>query len=336
MKKKAGLVLVMTFGFVFLLAACGDKSQEDVVKKLEEKIDGMDGYKTTAEMTMNTGKEEDSFGIDVLHKKKDFYRVSLTNKEDKKGNQVILKNEEGVFVLTPALDKSFKFQSDWPENSSQPYLYKSLVSDVMQDEDASFKTTDSEYIFQTKTNYKSNNNLPYQEIHFDKKTYTPTKVNVLDKDEEAVVEVTFSDFDMEPSFEEGDFSREDIKSDSTEKASAEEQDTSFSVLAPEYSAGSEMDDKKEVDLDDGKRVVMTFNGDKHFTLVEEKRESVETASTPKEVDGDIVNLGASVGALTEEGIEWSLDGVDYRLASDELTQEEMVEVAKSVREKEEK
>src|SRR5690625_5969794 len=54
--------------------------------------------------------------------KKDLYRVALTNPEDEKGSQVILKNEDGVFVLTPALDKSFKFQTDWPENSSQPYL----------------------------------------------------------------------------------------------------------------------------------------------------------------------------------------------------------------------
>src|SRR5699024_12095625 len=129
------------------------------------------GYKATAEMTMKTGQEERSYEVDVWFKKgqEDFYRVGLENEEEE-GGQVILKNNEGVFVLTPALKKSFKFQTDWPENSSQPYLYQSLVSDVLQDEDAEFEATDKEYIFQTKTNYQSNNNLPYQEIHFDKKT----------------------------------------------------------------------------------------------------------------------------------------------------------------------
>ena len=48
-------------------------------------------------------------------------------------SQIILRNEEGVFVLTPALNKSFRFQSDWPQNSSQAYLYESLVRDILQD-----------------------------------------------------------------------------------------------------------------------------------------------------------------------------------------------------------
>lgn len=336
MRKKQVLLAVIVFGFALLLAACGEKSQEDVVKKLDENIDKLDGYKTTAEMTMNTGEEAHSFQIDVWHKKKDFYRVSLENEEDEKGNQVILKNEEGVFVLTPALDKSFKFQTDWPQNSSQPYLYQSLVSDVLQDEDAEFEATDKEYIFQTKTNYQSNNNLPYQEIHFDKKTYTPTKVKVLDKDKNALVNVTFSSFDTKPSFEKGDFARDNASSESLadESVSGDEQDTSFTVLKPEFLAGSELDEEKEVTFDDGKRVIMTFNGEKNYTLVEEKRSSVETMSSPKEVEGDIVNLGHSVGALSEKGIEWEQEGVSFHLASDELTREEMIEVAKSVQGKE--
>src|SRR5699024_8734502 len=268
---------------------------------------------------MNTGEEAHSFQIDVWHKKKDFYRVSLENEEDEKGNQVILKNEEGVFVLTPALDKSFKFQSDWPQNSSQPYLYQSLVSDVLKDEDAEFEATDKEYVFRTKTNYQSNNNLPYQEIHFDKKTYTPTRVKVLDKDKKALVNVKFSSFDTKPSFEKGDFARENITSSSYANASVSgsEQDTSFTVLTPMYLAGAELDEQNEVDLDDGQRVIMVFNGEKNFTLVEEKRAVVETASFPEEMDGYIVNLGHSVGALTDNGVEWNNNGVRFHLASDE-------------------
>ena len=37
-------------------------------------------------------------------------------------SQIILRNEEGVFVLTPALNKSFRFQSDWPQNSSRLFI----------------------------------------------------------------------------------------------------------------------------------------------------------------------------------------------------------------------
>src|SRR5699024_5318859 len=99
------------------LTACGSKSQEGAVKKIEEKAQGINGYKATMQMTMKTGKDERDYDVDVWYKKEntDFFRVGLENKSEEDG-QVILKNEEGVFVLTPALKKSFKFQTEWPEN----------------------------------------------------------------------------------------------------------------------------------------------------------------------------------------------------------------------------
>ena len=53
--------------------------------------------------------------------KKDKFRVGLTNKTNNH-EQIILKNDDGVYVITPSLNKSFKFQSDWPYNNSQIYL----------------------------------------------------------------------------------------------------------------------------------------------------------------------------------------------------------------------
>src|SRR5690625_2007977 len=108
MKKNIGILITVALGLVLLLAACGEKSQEDVVAKLEDKIEEMDGYKAKAEMKMNTGQDDQEYQLDVWHKKKDLYRLALTNPEDEKGSQVILKNEDGVFVLTPALDKDRK------------------------------------------------------------------------------------------------------------------------------------------------------------------------------------------------------------------------------------
>lgn len=336
MKKNVGIWIVMVFGITLVLAACGEKSQENVVAKLEDNLAEMDGYKAKAEMKLNTGQEEQKYEIDVWHKKKDFYRVMLSNPQDEKGSQVILKNEEGVFVLTPALNKRFKFQTEWPENSSQPYLYQSLVNDIKKDSEATFTVTDEHYVFHTKTNYQSNNNLPYQEVYFDKKTYTPTLVKVLDKDKTALVEVNFSNFDMDPSFEENDFKLEETapSDDESVSASAEEGADTISVLFPLHTASAELTDKKEIALDDGERVIMTFTGEKNFTLVQEKKDVITTSASPMEVSGDIVNLGFTLGALTEDSIEWSYDGVDFYLASNDLTKQELVEVAQSVQGKE--
>lgn len=336
MMKKISILLVVVSSMVVLLSACGEKSQADVVKKLESTLSDMGGYKAIAEMKMNTGEEEQTYKIDVWHKKKEFYRVALSSNQDEKGNQIILKNKEGVFVLTPALNKSFKFQTEWPDNSSQPYLFQSLVNDIVKDGDAKFEATDSSYVFHTKTNYQSNNNLPFQEIHFDKKTYTPKLVKVMDKDKKALVEVSFSNFDMKPSFKDKDFALEDNMTSSFADApvSGNTDDEAMAVMLPTKTIGAELEEQKEIDLDNGKRVIMTFSGDKNFTLVQEKLDVVPTLSLPEAVAGDIVNLGFGVGVLTENAIEWQHKGANYYLASDELTREELIEVAQSVTGKE--
>lgn len=337
MKKNKSIWLVLALGLVLLLSACGEKSQEDVLQKLDEKLDEMNGYKATAEMKMDTGQESQMFNIDVWHKKKDLYRVKLTNDQDKKGSQVILKNKKGVFVLTPSLNKSFKFQSDWPDNGSQPYLYKSLVNDIKKDSEAEFSTTESHYVFQTKTNYQSNNNLPFQEIHFDKKTYAPVLVKVLDKDKNAVVEVKFTNFKTDAKFKKDDFEMEKnmtSSADSDVPVSTDPASNPFTLMFPLNTYGSELAEKKATELENGKRVIMTFKGEKNFTLVEEKVNVAQTMAGPKPVSGEIVNLGFAIGAISDNSIEWHNNGMNFFLASDDLTKEELIEVAKSVQGKE--
>lgn len=326
------LVLVC---IVFVLAACGAKSKEDVAKDLEENLDKLTGYKAKAEMTMNTGQEEQKYLIDIWHQKDDNYRVRLSNDKDEDGGQIILKNKDGVFVLTPSLDKSFKFQTEWPENGSQPYLYQSLAKDIMSDADAAFEVTETDYKFRTKTNYQSNNNLPFQEIFLDKKSLTPNLVRILDKDDHVLVEVKFTSFELNPSFAKDDFSMEKnmAAKDALKPVSGPGTTEVLEVILPEFTAGAELVEQKDVILDNGKRVILTFDGEKNFTLVQERVGAIPAMNMPKEVKGDIVNLGNAVAALSNNKLEWSYEGVNYILASDELTQEEMIEVAQSLQSK---
>ncbi|WP_010098109.1 LolA family protein [Ornithinibacillus scapharcae] len=334
MIKKSRLWMILGIGILLFLAACGEQSQEDVVKKLGENVEDLAGYKANVEMKMNTGQEEQLFNIDVWHKKEAFYRVALSSNKEDKGSQIILKNKDGVFVLTPELKKSFKFQSDWPDNSSQPYLYQSLVEDIINDEEAEFTKDENNYIFKTKTNYQSNNNLPYQEIYFDKENYTPTMVKILDTDGNAIVEVKFKSFELDPSFNDKDFEIEQNMASATPEDMPTSGDgviEELEVMSPVNTAGAELIDRVEVELDNGKRIISTFQGEKNFTLVQEKKDVVETLSSPVEVNGDIVNLGfGAVGALSDNALEWDYNGMNFYLASDQLTREELIEVAQSV------
>lgn len=334
-KNKRNFSFLIFIGLLLLIAAgCGGKSQENVIKKIDGTLEDISGYKAKAEMTMKTGQEERSYAVDVWFKKgqEDFYRVGLENEEEE-GGQVILKNNEGVFVLTPALKKSFKFQTDWPENSSQPYLYQSLVNDVLADNDATFTESETHYVFLTKTNYQNSTNLPYQEVYFDKKSYTPTGVKIMDKDKNVLVEVAFDTIDLNPNFAKDDFDRESIiESTMNDMSVSNMEEMELAVMFPLKTLGAELVEKQEVSLEDGERVIMTFKGDRNFTLIQEKVTSVPTSGGEmiEEVTGDVVNLGYSIGALTNNTIEWNYNGTDFYLASDDMTMEELIEVASSI------
>lgn len=325
--------MVMLFAGIMLLlvlSACGQKSQGDVVSDLNEKLGEMKGYKANAKMTLKMGTEPQVYTVEIWHKNPSFYRVNLKN-DEKDQSQMILKNNDGVYVLTPALNKSFKFQSEWPENSSQAYLYESLVKDITEDKSATYKETDKHYVFETKTRYQNNKMLPFQEITLNKKDLSPVSVKVMDPDKTALVLVEFSKVKFDTSFDKDAF---DMKKNMTSAqleapVMAEVEDEGFAVKYPSNLNDMNLTEEKKITADGGDRVILTYEGSTSFTLVQEKAKVVQT-SVSTNVNGEPVDLGFTVGAMTGNTVAWTFEGVDYMLASKDLTQEKMIEIARSV------
>ena len=326
-------LLILFAGIMLLLAlsACGQKSQADVVTALNKKMEEMKGYKAHAKMTLQMGDNPQVYNVEIWHKNPSYYRVNLKNQE-KDQSQMILRNDEGVYVLTPALNKSFKFQSEWPEYSSQAYLYESLVKDITEDKAAKFKEVDNQYVFETKTRYQNNKMLPYQQVTLNKKDLAPVSVKVMDSDNNVLVSVEFSDVKFDTSFDKDAFDMEkNMTSAQLEvPVMAEVQDQNFSVKYPADINGMSLLDEKEVKTDKGQRVVLTYEGEKSFTLIEEKAEVVQAKIVSTNINGNPVDLGFTVGAITNNMIKWTFEGVNYTLASQNMTSDEMVEVARTV------
>lgn len=102
-------------------------------------------------------------------------------------------------VVTPNLNKSFKFQSEWPNNSSQAYLLESLINDVNNDEDATITTTKDGYTINSKVNYPNNAKLDNELITLDK-DFNVKKVEVMNVDGEILLSVEVIDIDYKPTF----------------------------------------------------------------------------------------------------------------------------------------
>ena len=331
--KKTYWLFVIGLCLLLSLTGCGQKTEEDVLEELNDKITNMTGYKAKAKMTLETGEEPQEYDVEIWHQKDNYYRVALTNKNNNQ-SQIILRNDDGVFVLTPALNKSFRFQSDWPNNNSQVYLYESLARDILMDAERKFTAKDDRYIFETMTNYQ-NKNLDRQEIALNKKDLAPLSVKIMNQDLKELVQLNFEKFEWNPSFNKEDFAVERNMTaahlENIPALSEMEESSSFTPLYPMYEpAGTTFLESKTIQTEEGEKVVITYTGDYHFTLIEQKAKVVPASAPMNLRTGEPVDLGFTVGVLTNDALMWTHDGIDYYLASEDLPEEEMISVARSV------
>ena len=202
MKKFVVFVLL-----VLMITGCGKKTSGDVKENFITKIEKKNSYLMKG--TMNITSNEDVFSYNVTAAKdKENYRVNLVNQINNH-EQVILKSGEDVYVVTPSLNKSFKFQSEWPDNGSQGYLIDSLVKDIKNDSESKSEKVDDGFIITAKVNYPNNANLVSEKIYLNKDEDI-TKVEILDESGNIKITVNYTSVDFKPTFKDDYFKLESL------------------------------------------------------------------------------------------------------------------------------
>ena len=325
MKKKFLILMILC---CTLVTGCFSK-KNDALKEIEKKYDNLKAYSLTGDLQINNNDDVYNYDVKVIFQKKDKFYVSLKNRSNNH-EQVILKNEDGVYVITPSLNKSFKFQSDWPYNNSQVYLIQSIIDDIKKDNERNLVSNDSNYVFTSNVNYPNNRKLVKQIVTFDK-DYNLKSVSVVDENDISSMKMTFQTINLKPDINNDTFDLNKIMGsapidDKKEEATSKLDDIVYPLYLPN---GTVLANSEKVNKDDGERVIMTFEGEKPFLLVE------ETASIEKDFSivptyGEPYLLIDTVGALTDSSITWNSNGVEYYLVSDVLSQQELVDIARSV------
>ena len=312
------------------LAACGKATKDEVIEDVNKKWNDAKGYELSASMEVRTGAEPRIYDVKVWHTKPDFYRVAVNPKGESE-QQLIVRNEEGVFVVTPSLRKTHKFQSEWPKQNSQAYIIGALAEDLVSDSKAVMTEDDASYTFEVATRNVDQTALPVQQIVVDKKTMLPTKVSVMDESLQEQVVITFADIKLGVQHTAEEYAVEKFSEKEEKKAaSAEVVDTEFNVYYPTIDwAHTKLTDEFEVQEDGNTRVILTFEGEKPFTLMQQPIQSDDTILP---VSGDPADLGYTIGAITDNSIQWDKDGMTFFIASTKLTKDELLEVAASVQE----
>lgn len=328
MKKILPIILMIVI--VFVVVACGKKTQGDIVKSLGEKLEKIDKFDVSAVMEIKEMNKSHKFNVNIKYDEPDFYKVTLQN-QDSNNVQIILKNKEGVFVLTPALNKSFKFQSDWPLNSSQPYLFQSLVKDIVNDKDVIIVQQNGDYVIETKVNYRRSSDLSSQKIIIDGKTLYPKEVIVFDAQNEEKIKVLFEDVNLKPKFNEKEF---DVEYSMTDAINTYEGELPTfderSIMYPTgLIEGATLKQETIKDIASGKRAIMTFEGSAPFTVVEEYMALDEELKTSEVIYGDPVLICTGIAFQTDTSLIWHDNGIEFLIISEELNPDQMYSVANS-------
>lgn len=227
--------------------------------------------------------------------------------------------------MTPSLNKSFKFQSEWPNNNSQSYLLHSIINDIKNDSNYLFEKNDNGYVISSKVNYSNNKELVSQKVYLDNDRNISV-VEVLDSNGLCKMKMKINSIDYSSDYNVDYFNLNSNMSVSSEidQLSSKLDDIVYPMYIPQNTYLSSQD---KVSLDGGERVIMTFSGDYPFMLIQE---TISSDNSIISVSGEPLQLSSSVGILDDTSITWIDDGVEYYLVSNVLDQYELIDVAKSM------
>ena len=249
--------LLICLCMCFFLSGCGKENTDDVLKKFVDNINSSKSYKLTGTMEISNDEESFMYSIESYYLKDNYYKVVLVNQTNNH-EQIILKNKEDIYVITPSLNKSFKFQSEWPNNSSQAYLLKNLAADVEKDLKKEIIEEKNGYIIKSSVNYPNNEELTYQKIYLNNDKVVE-KVEVFNKDNIIKIKVLFDKVDMKARLDEKDFKLEDYIKETEDNSKKE---------------NNEIDNKKDIENKQNKA--------ENVPDGESKQEEINNNSQPKE------------------------------------------------------
>ena len=318
------LIIVASLITIFVVGCTKNK---DVIGKMKEKINNMTSYHIKGELEIVNNEDIYRYEVDVSYKEPDLFRVSLKNINNNH-IQILLKNTDGVYVLTPALNKSFKFQSDWPYNNSQIYLLQTILKDIENDSNVLVSQNGDGYVITSKVNYSNNDNFVKQKVYLDNE-YNINKVEVLDKDDIAMMTMAFNSINTRPNFSDDYFDIDNSINTSTIEE-AKTVSKIDSIIYPMYIPDKTyLYAQDKINTEAGERVILTFDGDNPFMFIEEtsnNSKELQTVST----NGEPAIIGDTIGVLSENSVSWSSNGMDYYITSGVLSDKELLTVANSI------
>jgi outer membrane lipoprotein-sorting protein len=323
------IILVLLFGGMLMsLGACAGKDKPDKVfakeltKSASYKVEGvMESY-------YDTGRKRNDFT--VLYKNPGLIKVTI-KPEGGNDKQIILKNNDGVYILIPAVNKNFKIQSDWPENASYPYLLQSLAKDIANDPEALTTEDENTFTIETKTKMHADAVPVKQKILFSKSTNLPTEVLIYDENDNLYIRTVFSNINLNYNISDDEFDLENsmttVRIELGDGITYEGREIAYPRYCPE---GIALITEKTTQNTERTEVlsIMIYGNEPGFTVIQEFVNDQE-AMRYQEEEGDIVMVMGACAILKNNSVILFFNGIEYTVASDDLSVDELIKIVQS-------
>lgn len=310
-------VVVIVAGIAFM------KLKSPSLKSALEEAKQCTSYTLESSMELLENDELKSYQVNVTYLKNenDYFKVELYDKSLNQ-SQVIVKNDDGVYVLTPTLNQAFKFQSEWPLNSPKPYIYQSLLDFLENNE---YEKMKDGYLVSGEISYENDDRVASQEVKFDK-DLNPVFINVYDKNKTEIMKLEVTTFSMNERIDTETFNEEEIMKTSQSQYS----NVSSSLpLYPVALLGSTLQKEEVSKINDSTNHILQFSGEKSFTLVETVMNKSNSMNV-EEIDGEVIDLVDGFAYMKGNQMTYISSGVVCSLYSNELSQQEMLSVLSSM------
>lgn len=322
MKKKYILIGSIVIVVLICLFLFRPKSFE---KKADSVFNDLTSYTLKGEMEINKGEDIKNYIMEVNYKKMDdnqLFKVSLFDKNLNQ-EQILLRNQEGVFVVTPSLNQIFKFEGDWPLNSPKPYLIQTMF-DVLKQEDTKTEKTKDGTLIKSNVNYPNNKTYKYQEILFDKES-KPISVHIYDEDKTLQLQILFSSVEFNNPIEDELFASPKNLENTVSSYVLDKADL---PIYPVSVFESKLVNSNVYEVSGETRHILEYQGEKNFTIVQTLKDIKDETQTVFK-SGEMIDTIEMVGFYDGGSCLGYFQNVEMNVYSQDLSVEEMMQVMQS-------
>lgn len=324
MKKK--LILIGAILLALLVVCLIVFRPRSFAKKADEVFNDLNSYTLKGEMEINKGEDIKNYILEVHYKKMEndsYFKVSLFDKNLNQ-EQILLRNKEGVFVMTPSLNQIFKFEGEWPLNSPKPYLIQTMY-DMIKQEGSMIENTKDGTLIKSDVNYPNNKTYKKQEMLFDKES-KPKSIHIYDEANTLQLQILFSSVDYNNDIKDEIF---DVPKEMDTNVSASILTQQDLPLYPVSVYNSTLKNASTYQVNGEIRHILEYVGDHNFTIVETLKDVSETTQTVFK-SGEMIDTIEMIGFYDGGSCLGYYQNLELNVYSQDLGVDEMMRVLGSL------